>query len=440
MNVFNSANRSKKLLYLFWAGVFGLMLLLNFLTHYYADDYAYMYNFQTGERIQNFFDIFPSIYRHYFIMNGRLTAHFFAQLFLMMPKFVFNIVNALMFLAMLLLIDKLSNREKRVNCLLFALSFCAIWVFQPAFGQVNLWLDGSVNYLWSAVVALLFLVPYASRLEGGLPLSAAWQKALFVLFCFFAGGYSENTSAAIIAVSFLLLLLIRFWKKEKPGAPLILGWFASCAGFLVMALSPAGIDKKVTAFEADVLLQRLDDTVTRISEIKWLLLLWAFLFVAACLFKTKRERLVLSAAYLAAGLFANFILVFSTYYPPRSMCSVTVFVVTAVFTLLWELYGGRRKAVIDFLALAAILASIYPLYIGGKDIWHTYQLCDEAYAVIAECRAEGEMDVSLPYLWSATKYSPANDLKYLDTEDPSTWPNYSMARYFEVNSILGYYE
>ena len=209
----NAWNHSRKLLYLFWAGAFGLMLLLNFLTHYYADDYVYMYSFLTGMRIENVFDIFPSMHKHYFTMNGRLTAHFFAQLFLMMPKFIFNIANALMFLAMLLLIDKLSNRENRTNCLFFALSFCAVWVFQPAFGQVNLWLDGSVNYLWSAVVALFFLTFYVNRLEGKRILLSIPKKIFFILFCFLAGGYSENTSAAIIAAAFLLMLLTWFWKR-----------------------------------------------------------------------------------------------------------------------------------------------------------------------------------------------------------------------------------
>ena len=56
----NAWNHSRKLLYLFWAGAFGLIkLFLNFLTHYYADDYVYMYSFLTGMRTENVLTFFP---------------------------------------------------------------------------------------------------------------------------------------------------------------------------------------------------------------------------------------------------------------------------------------------------------------------------------------------------------------------------------------------
>ncbi len=440
MKTLNSITESRVFIRVCQFGVFALMLLLNFLTHYYADDYAYMYSFQTGARIENLFAIFPSLETHYVTMNGRLTAHFFAQLFLMLPKFVFNVINAAMFCAMLILAMRLSSRDGRKNALVFIAMFCAVWVFQPAFGQVNLWLDGSVNYLWSVVFALLFLIPYLNVFEGRRAFPSIPAGILFVIFAFLVGGYSENTSSAVIAGAFLLLLAAFLWKKHRPGKLLVTSWVSACLGFAVMALSPAGIDKKVAAFELDILAQRFHETLLRLWDLKWLLIIWAILFILALLLSVKKERLFLSLAYLFTGFFANFILVFSTYYPPRSMCSVTVFIIISVFTLVWELYDKRKKTAVNLLALAAIAVSVIPFYNGGRDIWLTYNLCDEAYGYIAECKENGEYDISLPYIWGGTKYSAVNDLKYLDTEDPYTWPNFSMARYFEVDSIIGYYE
>ena len=50
---------------------------------------------------------------------------------------------------------------------------------------------------------------------------------------------------------------------------------------------------------------------------------------------------------------------------------------------------------------------------------------------------QGILDIDLPLVQATTKYSPAYDLKYLDTEDAATWPNHSMSRYYGINSVIG---
>lgn len=69
--------------------LFIFMLALNFLTPYQADDFAYHFSFDTGERIESISDIFPSLAAHTQTMNGRVIAHFFVHLFELLPKAVF---------------------------------------------------------------------------------------------------------------------------------------------------------------------------------------------------------------------------------------------------------------------------------------------------------------------------------------------------------------
>lgn len=82
--------------------LWGIMFVLNKYTYFAADDYSYMNSFADSERIRSVFDIFPSMYAHMFSMNGRLVAHFFVRLFLMLPPWIFDIVNASMFLFLIM--------------------------------------------------------------------------------------------------------------------------------------------------------------------------------------------------------------------------------------------------------------------------------------------------------------------------------------------------
>ena len=97
-NRFEKLNSSPLVLAALCLGVFLLLLYCNLHTDLVADDYRYCFSFADGSRISAVRQIFPSMAAHRLSMNGRLIPHFLVQLFLMAPKAVFNLVNALMFL------------------------------------------------------------------------------------------------------------------------------------------------------------------------------------------------------------------------------------------------------------------------------------------------------------------------------------------------------
>ena len=151
------AIRSGKVRAALLLGIFLLLLLGNALTPYAVDDWAYMHSFATGERLMHFGEIFPSMAAHAQTMNGRQFSHFWAQLFLLLPKGVFDAVNALVFTALIALLARLVQSEEEPNNLILLMIFCAVWVFVPAFGQVFFWLDGACNYGWGCAAGLAFL-------------------------------------------------------------------------------------------------------------------------------------------------------------------------------------------------------------------------------------------------------------------------------------------
>lgn len=52
-------NTSRKITALIFVGIFLLILLCNALTELVADDFAYMFSWENGERITNIWQIFP---------------------------------------------------------------------------------------------------------------------------------------------------------------------------------------------------------------------------------------------------------------------------------------------------------------------------------------------------------------------------------------------
>ena len=61
-------------IYICLTAVFAVMLALNLMTHYTADDWVYMLSFSTKEPIRHIRDIFPSMVVHSYRMNGRIPA------------------------------------------------------------------------------------------------------------------------------------------------------------------------------------------------------------------------------------------------------------------------------------------------------------------------------------------------------------------------------
>lgn len=77
-----------------YAGIFFILFIFNYLTPYLVDDFTYRLSFATFKPLQNLWEIFPSMAAHTKSMNGRTTAHFLVQLFMLMPPLVFDIVNS----------------------------------------------------------------------------------------------------------------------------------------------------------------------------------------------------------------------------------------------------------------------------------------------------------------------------------------------------------
>lgn len=414
------------------------MLLCNFLTHLCCDDYCYLFSYDTGERITNIFQIFGSMKAHAQSMNGRLEAHFFVQLFLMLPKAIFNVVNALFFALLIYLMCELAGHRRDSRYIFIQLGlFSAVWLLAPAFGQVFLWLDGSCNYLWSYVLGFAFLLPYARRFTDGKPLNGKGKRAFFLVLSAVMGAWSENASAAFVCAAVLLLFFSRVIFKEKLEKYEILGIVLACLGYLTLYLAPAEWANKSFGYAAESLASRFVIAVNKYWGFRPVLIVYIVSVVIGVSIGSDRKKIFLSLSLFAGSLLANFMMVLAAWYEDRSAVIAFLLLVAATAVMLGELLQTEYKVQVRSVLAVLFLFAGYALGDGLVDIYNTHALEQRNKQIILESKDNGIMDITLPVIYPETSYSALYGLRYLATDTANTWPNGSMAEYYGVDSILG---
>lgn len=429
-------NKNKKISCIIFIGIFIIMLICNALTDLVADDFAYNYDFRNGEKITGFFQIFGSMKGHALSMNGRLCAHFFAQLFLLLPKWIFNIVNAFAFTLLISLIYKIASDKKTDNAVYLGV-FASVWVFAPAFGQIFLWLDGSCNYLWSYVAGMLFVLPYTKRFLQNVSITKLPLKIAFLCLSFIMGAYSENASPAFICTATLLLAINFIFYKTKPRAYEIISLLLSVAGYITLYLAPAQLNNKSAQLTLSTLSKNFGTALKMYLQFAPIFIVFTILFVMALVIKADKKKVWMSLSFFIGSLLSNFMMIVASYYHDRSSAVAFLLLLIATFILWCEISATRFKPMFYGLLAAVLILNIYFGYVGLKDIIHTHQAIEQNQIIVQENKRTGIMDIELPIVTPKTKYSALYNLRYLSDETAQTWPNAAMAKYYEVNSIIG---
>jgi hypothetical protein len=73
---------------------------------------------------------------------------------------------------------------------------------------------------------------------------------------------------------------------------------------------------------------------------------------------------------------------------------------------------------------------------GVEAVTESHRQYMENHDKIINCKDKEEI-IYLPLIDATSRYSFLYDLKYLDEEDPHSWPNGSMAKYYGAKGILG---
>lgn len=351
--------------------VFLWMLLLNCLTPYLADDYTFAYAFDTGERLHSLPQLLQSLAYHYYEWSGRVIVKFFAQGFTMFPKIVFNLCNAAVYAGLGLLIYRLAEgrRRDRYDFVTLALIYLSLWEISPVFGQTNLWMCGSCNYLWATAGCLAFLLPWRYYLQR--PFTARRRMAVgMALAGLLAGWLSENTSAGMLVCLVLCLAVV---LRREHRAPLWMGTglAGALAGFVILIAARGNYNRASTLSDYDSLLTRYAMRfLTCLDMLKRyaLPLLFTFAVLYLLLWYQRQEHatdLVWPAVLLLGGLGANFAMIASHDYYPRSTHGVFALLTAACAACLVQISGRTlRRAAACATACLAVVAGFHAIEAG----------------------------------------------------------------------------
>ncbi len=222
--------------------VFAFLFALNHFMPVHRDDYDYSMVWKTGVHLASFSDVCASGVQHYLLHGGRTVTVFCLQLFLWLGKTAFDITNALMFLALVVLATMHARRALDFwkHPRLLAAAALLLWLSLPHFGEVAVWKSGSTVYLWSAVPAFFFLLPYNLALKNAVTETGGqriWAIPPMFLLGILAGWSIENLAVTVVVTAFGASLYVRRRYGTSP-AWMIAGAFGALLGLIGLVAAP----------------------------------------------------------------------------------------------------------------------------------------------------------------------------------------------------------
>lgn len=239
MKRINTFMSSKRGCIFTFAIIFISIFVINCLTIWAADDYAFFNNVWLN---YGKFDIAHAFERSkvfYLTWTGRFLSTFVNYIFLYFPKLVFNIANSTVYTALIGIIYKIIKKEKSYNSYVIWGIYAFTWLFVPSIGQVMFWQIGSVIYLWTFFLVTILIAIYTDMMK-----SADIKKYGFLniiglsLLGLMAGNGFETNSIVLICFEFLSMLFVKFVRKEKLPKWSIIVFIFTLIGAFSNFLSP----------------------------------------------------------------------------------------------------------------------------------------------------------------------------------------------------------
>lgn len=412
---------------------FSIVLLLNILTPFISDDYAYLYIFGESTRVTSLGDIVQSQINHYEMWGGRSVVHFVAQVLLLLPSYLADALNSLIFIGYTFLIYLHIVGKNRGSISLFVLINLAVWFMQPVIGDTILWLTGAANYLWGTFFILLFLLPFRlyngnSKLRG----ISVWLASFgFFLFGIIAGWTNENTAGAMILIG---LFFIYYYKSSGWKLPMwaVAGLIGAVIGFVVMIMAPGNFARggDATSLSLYILAYRIFSwTYTFLVWCGPLLLISMLLLVGYNRFyQGNRDKgLRLGFIYAIAAITAVYAMLLSPTFPRRAMFGIVTYLIIAGGIWFYNMDFSNRflRQIRSVLILFGGLYFIFTLYYSVEEINIFRNISKERDIIVEEAKTSG---------FDYCEFERYDGGRYIHGEDP--FSEVSMSRYYGITIKL----
>ena len=333
-------------------------------TPLFSDDWNYYLIFGTSQRITSLADVFVSQYHHYFLNNGRFIPHFFVQSFDgLWGKSLFNITNTCVFLLFIILLLRVHN-ETRWSYLPIVLA--CILLLIPGFNNAFLWMSGACNYLWVAVLLLVFC-----RLMERDAFKTHYYPLLF-LFGVMCGWTNEALIVGFVA-GILCYYIVHRKELTSHRAILLCGLII---GALFLTLAPGSIHRflkgSTNAFSVSGAVHQLIASLLAMTNLRVLPLLLLVLILLAIIKRIPSGYFSDNLTwFVAAGV--SFLFVLSTgHQAAHSRFGIELFSLILILRLL-DHYSIPRglSAICSLIVCVVLIQTIYYSRLNYKE----YQRC-----------------------------------------------------------------
>lgn len=228
----------------------SLFYLMNMYTPICGDDYLYSFyltpvaakSFFEGasigfeQKISSFTDVVFSQYNHYFYVNGRTIPHILEQSFAgLWGENCFNLINVFAFLLLNMLVIWISGKRNLTKFGYWVAAVFFIWFLLPCPVDLFLLMSGALNYTWSAVLCLAFLLVYTKvrQMER-----VNWGVAFLLFLLGVISGWTHESLVIGISGALFIIYCVQY-NKRKPKSPEIALVAGFWLGTLLLCLSPA---------------------------------------------------------------------------------------------------------------------------------------------------------------------------------------------------------
>lgn len=439
--------------------IFGLILLAaflsiyvyNILTPYMSDDYAYACSVREASSL---WDLAKQQYGEYLSNSGRVIGQFNVRLSLSVDKQVFNLVNSVMFIILVLLMYANVRRKRKNDIFVLLLIITFLWRFAVDFGQTMLWICGACNYLWGSVFILGFVTFYRHFLDNSeeirhhAPLAAG---AFF--FGVLAGWCNENTSGGGLLL--VLMFGLNFWQdRRKRGQRsvypfMVSGILGMCCGILGMISAPGIRNRSETMSEGEY--SGLVGLVSRVYKITVNLRKLFFpvivIAVIVIVFLTLQKRLQgwrqircnETVLFLTASVATSYALAIAPTPMDRAYFGAGIFLFLACIQGIIDVADHEQVIRAAKYSLVSVMCVwLFFTYLDNLvNLARIYREEQERIGLILEDKADPEGDgiVVIPKLREAFRnpYSNAHDSDLED--DKEYWINLFYESYYDVGNI-----
>lgn len=432
MNTFLSKNKADIIICVI---AFFVIFVLNFMTGYTSDDYAYSFVFKQMpvepiEKIDGISSIIRSQIHHYNIWNGRFLAHSIVQFFMQYNKVIFNILNSAAFILLGFIIKSIASKpdnkySKSTYCVIFGL----MWLLLPDFGKTVLWVSGSGNYLWMSLFYSSFIL-FISRKSN----SSLANIATSIIIGFLAGATNENSGPAAILIAILIVSSdikfgygLKIWK--------IAGIASSCIGSYLIITAPGSKRMGGVNLSLDTIIQHFI-TVSSADILLFssaYIVLISFIVLACSMNRIKENDIVFISIFIIGHFSALYSMIFSPYFVTRAAFGSAVFLIVPM-VYIFNLVKENKVCNITF-TTSIVFVSFVLLCNATYDIRRSYFEMRENIKLLSN--SDKGSDVTLKILTkSESSYNAYNGTSNI-TPYKQAWFNQWMAKYYGVKSITG---